>query len=74
MPRPNRDGTPASDPNKWTLTEIFLKKLKPQSRKFVVLGHEAARSGRPRTAERRQESEMHLLDAWPSALVPHRSR
>ena len=36
MPRPKRDGTPAADPNKRTLTENFLKKLKPQSRKFTV--------------------------------------
>jgi integrase len=36
MPRPNRDRTPAAGPNKRTLTENFLKKLKPQSRKFVV--------------------------------------
>jgi hypothetical protein len=36
MPRPNRDGTPAATPHKRTLTESFLKKLKPQPRKFVV--------------------------------------
>jgi hypothetical protein len=36
MPRPNRDGTPAATPHKRTLTESFLKKLKPQPRKLVV--------------------------------------
>ena len=36
MPRPNRDGTPAANPNKRTLTEKFLKRLKPQPRKFLI--------------------------------------
>ena len=36
MPRPRRDGTPATAPNKRKLSDIFLKKLKPQARPFVV--------------------------------------
>lgn len=36
MPRPNGDGAPAAHPNKRTLSEIFLEKLKPRTRKFVV--------------------------------------
>src|SRR5664279_1960026 len=36
MPRPRRDGTPATAPNKRKLSDIFLKKLKPQARTFAV--------------------------------------
>src|SRR5664279_3004610 len=36
MPRPRRDGTPATAPNKRKLSDIFLKKLKPQARPFLV--------------------------------------
>jgi integrase len=36
MPRPRRDGKPASAPNKRKLSDIFLKKLKPQARTFAV--------------------------------------
>jgi integrase len=36
MPRPRRDGTPATAPNKRKLSDIFLKKLKPQARPFMI--------------------------------------
>jgi integrase len=36
MPRPRRDGTPATAPNRRKLNELFLKKLQPQPRPFVV--------------------------------------
>lgn len=36
MPRPRRDGTPATAPNRHKLSDIFLKKLKPQARPFMV--------------------------------------
>ena len=36
MPRPRRDGTAAKRPNKRKLSEIFLKKVKPQARAFAV--------------------------------------
>jgi hypothetical protein len=36
MPRPRRDGKPASAPNKHKLSDIFLNKLKPQERPFAV--------------------------------------
>ena len=36
MPRPRRDGAPAAAPNKRKLSDIFLKKLKPQSCAFTV--------------------------------------
>jgi integrase len=36
MPRSRRDGTPAAAPNKHKLSDIFLKKLKPQARTFLV--------------------------------------
>jgi integrase len=36
MPRSRRDGTPAVAPNKRKLSDIFLKKLKPQARTFLV--------------------------------------
>jgi len=36
MPRPRRDGTPAQAPRKHKLSDIFIKKLKPQARPFVV--------------------------------------
>lgn len=36
MPRPRRDGTPATAPSKRKLSDIFLKKLKPQARPFMV--------------------------------------
>jgi integrase len=36
MPRPRRDGRPAQAPNKRKLSDIFLKKLKPQARTFAV--------------------------------------
>ena len=36
MPRPSRSGAPASAPNKRKLTAIFMQKLKPQARPFMV--------------------------------------
>jgi integrase len=36
MPRPRRDGTAAAAPRKRKLSDIFLKKLKPQVHPFVV--------------------------------------
>jgi integrase len=36
MPRPSSSGAPASAPNKRKLTAIFLQKVKPQSRPFMV--------------------------------------
>jgi hypothetical protein len=36
MPRPRRDGSATAAPNKRKLTDLFLKKLKPQTRPFVV--------------------------------------
>ena len=36
MPRPRRDGTPARAPNKRKLSDVYLKKIKPQDRPFVV--------------------------------------
>lgn len=36
MPRPRQDGTPAQAPRKHKLSDIFINKLKPQARPFVV--------------------------------------
>jgi Arm DNA-binding domain len=36
MPRPNRSGAPASAPNKRKLTAIFMQKMKPQARHFML--------------------------------------
>ena len=36
MPRPRRDGTPAQAPNRHKLNDLFLKRLKPQARVFLV--------------------------------------
>jgi hypothetical protein len=36
MPRPRRDGEPTAAPNKRKLSEIFLQKLKPQARSYLV--------------------------------------
>jgi integrase len=37
MPRPRRDGTPAAPPNRRKLSDVFIKKLRPQpGRTFVV--------------------------------------
>jgi integrase len=36
MPRPRQDGTPAAAAKKHKLSDIFLKKLKPQARPFAV--------------------------------------
>jgi len=36
MPRPRRDGAPAAPPNKCKLNDLFLKRLKPQARPFMV--------------------------------------
>ena len=36
MPRPSRSGAPASAANKRKLTAIFMQKLKPQARPFMV--------------------------------------
>lgn len=36
MPRPRKDGTPARPPNRRTLSEIFVRKLKSQERAFCV--------------------------------------
>jgi hypothetical protein len=36
MPRPQRDGTPAAAPDKCKLTEIFIRKVEPRSRAFLV--------------------------------------
>ena len=36
MPRPRRDGTPAQAANKRKLNELFIVKLQPQPRAFVV--------------------------------------
>ncbi len=36
MPRPRRDGTPTAAPRKRKLSDIFLKKLKPEDRPFIV--------------------------------------
>ena len=36
MPRPRRDGKPAAEPRKHKLSDIFIKKLKPQAHPFVV--------------------------------------
>ncbi len=36
MPRPRRDGMPATAPNRRKLNDLFLKRLEPQPRAFVV--------------------------------------
>lgn len=36
MPRPRRDGTTTTAPNKHKLSDIFINKLKPRSRPFMV--------------------------------------
>jgi integrase len=36
MPRPRKDGTPARPPNRRNLSELFVRKLKPQERAFCV--------------------------------------
>lgn len=36
MPRPRRDGKPAAAPRKRRLSDIFIKKLKPQARTFLI--------------------------------------
>ena len=36
MPRPRRDGTPAAAPNKRKLNDLFVKRLVPQDRPFLV--------------------------------------
>lgn len=36
MPRPRRDGAPAAAPRKHKLSDIFINKLKPRDRAFVV--------------------------------------
>ncbi len=36
MPRPRRDGKPAAEPRKHKFSDVFLNKLKPQDRPFVV--------------------------------------
>ena len=36
MPRPRRDGTPATAPNKAKLNDLLLKRLRPQPRPYVV--------------------------------------
>src|SRR5271157_190083 len=36
MPRPRKDGTPARPPNRRNLSEIFVRKLKPQEQAFCV--------------------------------------
>jgi integrase len=36
MPRPRRDGSPTATPNKCKLSDLFLKKLEPQDRTFIV--------------------------------------
>jgi integrase len=36
MPRPRKDGSPASPPNRRNLSEVFVRKLKPQERAFCV--------------------------------------
>jgi integrase len=36
MPRPRRDGKPPAEPRKHKLSDVFLNKLKPQDRPFMV--------------------------------------
>jgi hypothetical protein len=36
MPRPKRDGARAQEPNKRELTPLFLERLKPQERAFMI--------------------------------------
>jgi integrase len=36
MPRPRKDGGPASPPNRRNISEIFVRKVKPQDRPFCV--------------------------------------
>jgi integrase len=36
MPRPRRDGTLSAEPNKRKISELFLRKLRPKERPFVV--------------------------------------
>jgi integrase len=36
MPRPRLDGTPAAEPNRRRLTDVFLNSLKPRERPFAV--------------------------------------
>ncbi len=36
MPRARRDGSPAAEPHRHKLSDIFIRKLKPQSRPFMV--------------------------------------
>jgi hypothetical protein len=36
MPRPRKDGTPARPTNRRSLSEIFVRNLKPQDRAFSV--------------------------------------
>ena len=74
MPRPNRDGTPAADPNKRNLTENFLKKLKPQPRKFVVWDEQATRARGPRPSVRIEDMEVRLQTLRTFALASYRSR
>src|SRR5579864_7612752 len=36
MPRPRRDGSPSAPPNKIKLSDLFVKKLQPRDRPFIV--------------------------------------
>jgi hypothetical protein len=36
MPRPRRDGTPAAEPNKRKLSEVLLRRIRPQDRTTCV--------------------------------------
>jgi hypothetical protein len=36
MPRPKRDGTPAQAPNKRKLSALFINKIQPRERTFLI--------------------------------------
>ena len=48
-------------PNKRNLSEVFIKKLTPQPRKFAVWDTKQRNSGRPRPADRFQIVEVRLF-------------
>ena len=53
MPRPNRDGKSAAEPNRRKLSVIFLTKFKPDPRKFVVSDTQHRGSCDPPIADKR---------------------
>ena len=69
MPRPRRDGTPATAPNKRKLNDLFLKRLAAAAPRLRGLGHAPARACRHSAADRPQGLEVHLRVPRSAALV-----